>query len=71
MYGFYPSLAESALAEVNVAAGGAENHNDAGQACEADQGESEVRCGEEGPGFHLVVLTEVSIARMRGGGKGG
>jgi hypothetical protein len=60
-----------ALAGVHIAAGGAENHNDGEKAEHADQGESEVRCGEEGPGFHLVVLTEVIVACGEGEGKCG
>ena len=59
------------LAGVHIATSGAENHNDGEKTKHADQGESEVRSGEQGPGFHLVVLTEVIVACCGGFGKGG
>jgi hypothetical protein len=71
MWGFYPSLADSTLAGVHIATSGAENHNDGEKAEHAENGESKVRGGEEGPGFHLVVLTEVIVACCGGFGKGG
>ena len=59
------------LASVHVAAGGAEDDNDGEKAEHAENGESKVRGGEEGPGFHLVVLTEVIVACGEGEGKCG
>jgi hypothetical protein len=35
-----------------VAKGGAKDDDDAGQTCEADEGEADVRTREDGPGFH-------------------
>jgi hypothetical protein len=39
-----------------VAKGGAEDDDDAGQACEANEGEADVRAREDGPGFHVSWL---------------
>jgi hypothetical protein len=55
----------------NVAKGGSEDDDDAGQTCEADEGEAEVRTREDGPGFHVFVSTVFSIACLGDGGKGG
>ena len=60
-----------ALQGVNVAERGAKDHDDADQTGETDESEREVRSGEQRPGFHLVVLTEVSIARCLRIVKGG
>jgi len=54
-----------------VAKGGAEDDDDAGQACESNEGEADVRTREDGPGFHVFVSTVFSIACLGDGGKGG
>ena len=53
MRGFYPSLAESALAGVNVASGGAEDDPDREKAEHAQNSESKVGGSEQGPGFQI------------------
>jgi hypothetical protein len=50
MRGFYPLLAEVALASVNVASGGTKDHTDGQQTKYAQNGEGEVGGGEQRPG---------------------
>jgi hypothetical protein len=64
-------IAEGKFALGYVAKGGAENDDDAGQACESNEGEADVRAREDGPGFHLFFVTVVIIACYGGFGKGG
>ena len=69
-------LCSGILTEGNFALGGvtergAEDDYNAGETCEADESQTDVRAREDGPGFHLFFVTEVSIARQGVGGKGG
>ena len=53
MRGFYPSLAEIALAGVYIASGGAKDDPDREKAEHAEDCEGEVGGGEQGPGFQI------------------
>ena len=53
MRGFYPLLAEVALAGVNVAGGGAEDDPDGEEAKRTQNGEGEVGGSEQRPGFQI------------------
>ena len=64
-------IAEGKFALGYVAKGGAEDDDDAGQACESNEGEADVRAREDGPGFHLFFVTVVIVACCEGFGKGG
>ena len=64
-------VTENEFAFGHIAKCGAENNNDAGQACETDEGEADVRAREDGPGFHSFFVTVVIVACCGGFGKGG
>ena len=51
--------------------GGFENNECDTETKESHECHEQVGGGEEGPGCHWVFVTEVSIARFRGKGKGG
>ena len=60
-------LCSGILTEGNFALGGvtergAEDDYNAGETCEADESQTDVRAREDGPGFHLFFVTEVSVA---------
>ncbi len=57
-------LTEGEFALGYVAKGGAEDDDDAGQACEANEGEANVRAREDGPGLHLCFVTVVIVAGL-------
>jgi hypothetical protein len=59
MYQFYPSLAQVALADINVAAGGTEDNPDGEEPQQTENGESEIGGGEEGPGCHVSFVSTV------------
>ncbi len=57
-------LTEGEFALGYITERGAENDDDAGQACEADEGEADVRAREDGPGLHLCFVTGVIVAGL-------
>jgi len=46
----------------NVAKGGTKDNDYAGKTSEANEGQTDVVAREDGPGFHLFFVTEVSVA---------
>lgn len=46
----------------DIAKGGFEDDGNRGKTDEAHEGEDDVVAGEDGPGFHLFFVTEVSMA---------
>jgi hypothetical protein len=49
-------LTEGEFTLGNVTERGAEDDDDAGEACKADEGKPDVRAREDGPGFHLFFV---------------
>jgi hypothetical protein len=64
-------LTESKFALGHIAKCGAEDDDDAGQTSKPNEGETDVRSREDGPGFHLFFVTVVIVACCEGFGKGG
>ena len=53
---------ESDFAIGNVAKGGTKDNDYTGETSEANEGQTDVVAREDGPGFHLFFVTEVSVA---------
>ena len=65
-------LAAGDLTLPHIAGGRCHHDNDGDKASEADEGQADVGAREDGPGFHLFFVTEVSVAersRIRKVGK--
>ena len=50
---------------------GTKDNDYAGETSETNEGQTDVVTREDGPGFHLFFVTEVSVARQGAGGKCG